>query len=288
MKRFSITLLKLLAITFILMGLVEIIVESRYKAGVDDKKTDLHLLVNRNSDIVIIGNSRVRWHINPDSIAKLTGLKTTNIVIDGATKEELAFKVRFYLKYNTPPKYVFISTELGAKDDLSLKRKSNYLRYIYFTSPYAEDIWTFDKTLSIWDKYLPMARYSGYFNRLLVTLNPEKVSSFVLGYQDGHRDKLSSLKFETDTINMPEVDSDINIFTDNFSTETKVVCFTPFKPSKVFYCLNENKFSYPHFNTSNFFSRDSLKYFHDGGHLNNDGSLLYTNMIAKEFIKYID
>jgi hypothetical protein len=270
------------------MCLVEIIVENRYKAGVDDKKTDLHLLVNRNSDIIIIGNSRVRWHINPDSIAKRTGLKTTNIVIDGATKEELAFKVRFYLKYNQPPKFAFISTELGAQGDTSLKRKSNYLRYIYFTSPYAEDIWAFDKTLSPWDKYFPMVRYSGYFTRLFVTFKPVKVSSFVLGYQDDHRDKLSTLKFETDTINMLEVNSDINIFTDNFSAETKVVCFTPFKPSKVFYCLNENKFSYLHFNTSNFFSRDSLQYFHDGGHLNNDGSLLYSNMMANEFIKYLD
>lgn len=142
-------------------------------------QADWHDLRNHNSDVVYIGNSRMRNHINPDIIEKETGKKVEIIGQDGQDMHFMWLKFKEYEKCNKKPQSIFLQFDpffLDEKEDLfgfDNYRTGFYLNRIDFRSLH-ERIgysWSYE--------YLPLAAIDFYLMvRVLFSLTIPKEQGF--------------------------------------------------------------------------------------------------------------
>ena len=110
-----------------------------------------------NADILISGSSRSFKGINPKVIEEKTGLSCYNISSDGTSLEIQIPKLKMYLNYNKPPK--FLIQDVGILgDNISGKIYEPY-KYL----PYLDDDTLF-KGLEKIDKNFWMHKYIPAFN----------------------------------------------------------------------------------------------------------------------------
>jgi hypothetical protein len=63
-------------------------------------------------DILFLGTSRIKNHLNPAVIDSITGLKSFNAALGGCNAVEANMILKAYLLHNNPPRIVFISADV--------------------------------------------------------------------------------------------------------------------------------------------------------------------------------
>lgn len=145
------------------LSVIDFFVTKGLKTLKDDEFNDWTLLMNGqlNSEIVILGNSRALYHINPKIITDSTGLSCYNLGIDGGKTAMMETRLLSLFKHNLPPKMIvhtFDHTHLGIAE--TIFQKHQFLPYLDEKQIY-EPLSRIDNRL-IFDKLIPLWRYHGY------------------------------------------------------------------------------------------------------------------------------
>lgn len=97
-------------ILILFSGLIlEFVIESKIKSGKRYYfQADWHDLGDHNSEILLIGNSRIWVHTDPFVIQNKFNVKAEILAQDGQTVQILWLKFKEYIKNNTPPKEIYL------------------------------------------------------------------------------------------------------------------------------------------------------------------------------------
>lgn len=138
-----------------------------------------------NKDIVIIGNSRAKFHYNPNVITEKTNLSCYNLGLSGTPINVFDIRWKSFVNRNTLPKSVIIDVDynfLGTANGLF--EKFQYLPYVN-EAEYAQVTKTLDKDL-IFDQYIPCFKYQGQVEPLIAKFKT-MFDKDCLGYINGYR-----------------------------------------------------------------------------------------------------
>jgi len=254
---------------------------------------------NMNYDAVIMGSSRGFVQYSPAILDSVLGMDFYNLSVDGRCIDAEVAKYKTYLQHNPKPKLIIQNVDFG-----NLLMSNGYEREQF--TPYLYDDVLFKEVceldgFTIWDRYLPLVRYSGYTDVIKEGLHlPNKLNKCPLykGYfgRDEHWDG-------TAFRNVSRVDFSINqkavaIF-DSYLASCKmdsvqvVLVFAPIyvgvtekmdDPQQMFdyYQGFSDKYGCPILNyTFDSISYDT-NYFYNATHLNKLGSELFTTKLAND------
>lgn len=115
------------------------------------------------ADIVILGTSRALEHYDPYIIDSITGLQSYNLGMGGYSVNVELMKYRYYLHYNTQPKYIIYDVDqlLLMIDNVVHQHQSEQFLPLFYDGAAREDMRQLGYS---WvDEYIPMARYWGYY-----------------------------------------------------------------------------------------------------------------------------
>lgn len=124
--------------------------------------TDTMLSAKQHYPIVLLGNSRVHFGINPYYIDSATGLSSYNFGIGGSGPALLLLNSKLYLKHHPAPKYVVIGADVSmlvAPEGIY----SQYHFYYYLNEPDVYNIYRQYHPNIALAKWLPFTKYS-FFN----------------------------------------------------------------------------------------------------------------------------
>lgn len=122
------------------------------------------------SEIVFLGSSRVKKHIDVPLFEKLSNKKTFNLGLDGANIFLQQALWNLYCSKNALPKVLFLELDyIRLEKDKKIFDKYRFLPYLQFKS--VSDIVLQIDGFEIADKYLPLYKYRGYQEYILFGLN---------------------------------------------------------------------------------------------------------------------
>jgi hypothetical protein len=123
---------------------------------------NFEMTTNVNSDLILLGSSRCRSHLDPHFFEDEFGLKTTNLGIEGHNELSMSYaRLLDYLKCNEPPEVIILSFDpfmtggdVGMASSNSVN-KNKFARYAFVP---LNGNW---KTINhfgfdIWEKYIPL------------------------------------------------------------------------------------------------------------------------------------
>lgn len=95
------------------------------------QKTDELIKRSDHYDVVLLGNSRVHFGINPYYLDSISGLSSYNFANGGSDVTDLLLTSKLYLTHHPVPKIALISVDPGMlKENESLKTLYHYLFYL--------------------------------------------------------------------------------------------------------------------------------------------------------------
>lgn len=95
------------------------------------EKTDELIYKKDKFDVVLLGNSRVHFGINPYYLDSLSGLSAYNFANGGSDITDILLTSQLYLNHHTVPKIALVSVDPGMlKKNESLKTLYHYLFYL--------------------------------------------------------------------------------------------------------------------------------------------------------------
>jgi len=123
---------------FILAMVLSIVIghwfDARYKKRWDIlffQKTDELIKKHDSYDVVLLGNSRVHFGINPYYMDSVSGYSAYNFANGGSDITDILLTSKLYLNHHPIPKYAIISVDPGMlKKNESLKTLYHYLFYL--------------------------------------------------------------------------------------------------------------------------------------------------------------
>ena len=108
--------------------------DNRYKkrwATLFFEKIDESIDGKNNYDIILLGNSRVHFGLNPYYLDSITKLNCYNFGFGGADAEQIMMTTYIYLQHHKAPKLAIISLDMGSlKKFRTLKTSFEYLFYL--------------------------------------------------------------------------------------------------------------------------------------------------------------
>ena len=254
---------------------------------------------NMNCDAVIMGSSRGFVQYSPAILDGVLGTEFYNLSVDGRCIDAEVAKYNTYVNHNPKPKLIIQNVDFG-----NLLMSNGYERE-QFTPYLCSDV-LFDEIkafedFTVWDKYLPLVRYSGYTEVIKEGLHlPNKLNKYPLykGYF-GRDEQWDGSAFR----NVFHVDFSVNpqaveIF-DEYLASCKedgvqvILVFAPIyigvtekmdDPQQMFDYYQEfaDKYGCPILNyTYDPISYDT-NYFYNATHLNKLGSELFTTKLAHD------
>ena len=128
------------------------------KSNVDEIEAWYDLMHGQiDADVIVMGNSRACFHVNPLILDSILGTSTYNLGMDGSWFNRQINKYHLFRKYNRKPQLI-----VQTIDHLSLKYAFGYMMEQFF--PYFGNMQMRKEILSQepftpWEKYVPMYRY---------------------------------------------------------------------------------------------------------------------------------
>ena len=146
--------------------------DKRYKknfATLFFNSTDTILDQSKKYDIILLGNSRVHFGLNPFYIDSITGLSSYNFGIGGSDAAMLSLNTSLYLQNHPPPAYAIIGSDISLlTDNKAIQSQCHYLFYLSNDSVYST-LRHYNASLLI-ARYLPFLKYSFFdaYNRAFI------------------------------------------------------------------------------------------------------------------------
>ena len=254
---------------------------------------------NMNCDAVIMGSSRGFVQYSPAILDNVLGTDFYNLSVDGRCIDAEVAKYNTYIEYNSKPKLIIQNVDFGNLLMSNGYEREQFTPYLY-NSVLFNEIKDFE-TFAIGDRYLPLVRYSGYFEVIKEGLHlPNKLNQYPLykGYF-GRDEQWDGSAFH----NVSHVDFSVNpqaveIF-DRYLASCKkdniqvILVFAPIyigvtekmdNPQQMFdyYQKFSDKYGCPILN----YTYDSISYdtnyFYNATHMNRTGAELFTRKLAHD------
>jgi hypothetical protein len=128
--------------------------------------TDTLLDQSKNYDIILLGNSRVHFGLNPYYIDSVTGSSSYNFAIGGSDAAMLSLNTSLYLDNHPAPAYAVIGSDISfLVDSRSIQSQYHYLFYLGNDTVFKK-LRQYNPSLVL-AKYLPFLKYSFFdeYNR---------------------------------------------------------------------------------------------------------------------------
>ena len=301
MKKFIVrTFITFVAVALLAIGLDVLITKNLHKseARLFQSWNDL-FYGNMNCDAVVMGSSRGFVQYSPAILDSILGLNSYNLSVDGRCIDAEVAKYNTYIQHNPKPKVIIQNIDFG-----NLLMSNGYEREQF--TPYLYDDVLFNEVkdfdgFTIWDKYLPLVRYSGYFEVIKEGLHlPNKLNQYPLykGYF-GRDEKWDGTAFRNvDKVHFSVNTQAVDIFDKYLALCKKdgiqvILVFAPIyigvsekmdnnEEMFDYYQKFADKYDFPLLNyTFDSISYDT-SYFYNATHMNKLGSELFTTKLAHD------
>ena len=155
LKKSLLFLAILVAGAYLLQGIIDFGLK---KSNFSIENKEWYNLMNSkiNSDIIIQGSSRARFHISPSHLEKQFGLSAYNLGISGAGFPTQQYRLSQYLKHNKKPKYIIQQVDnilfgYGSYDPV---------QYVPYLNQEVLNVFKGRTIFTKWDIYIPLYKYS--------------------------------------------------------------------------------------------------------------------------------
>lgn len=247
-----------------------------------------------DADVIINGNSRAVYQINPLILDSVLGINTYNIGMDGGPANRHIRKYNVFRKYNRKPRVIIQNI-----DCLTMLYKVGYNReqfFPYWWNTTMRKEFFSSEPLSFWEKYVPLYRYKDY--GLTQFLSSAEFPMLIKGYQ-GVEKPWDGNEFEKiDTIQCVFNDTTVNMFKEyvaNVRKENIVMIFV-FAPIYVgvtekttninemyeFYKGIAHKYRIPILDYTYMDICNDTTFFYNATHLNKRGAEIFSDSLAKD------
>lgn len=159
MKRFITNILLFVLPSMSVLAVIDYFYsKAAVKSNVDEIEAWYDLMHGQiDADVIVMGNSRACFHVNPLILDSILGTSTYNIGMDGSWINRQIHKYNMFRKYNRKPKLI-----IQTIDHMSLKYAYGYLMeqyFPYFWNKAMRDEVLSHEPLTPWEKYIPMYRF---------------------------------------------------------------------------------------------------------------------------------
>ena len=261
---------------------------------------------NVNSEIVISGSSRAVVQIDPAIIQNQLGKTCYNLGVDGNNIWLEYFRHQQFLEHNVKPSLIIHSLDIFMlSDSTEIFNSEQFLPYMLFDTE-IEKLYQGNDRFSFLDFHIPLIRYYGnqiaMLHALKLMMKPQQKSAGrVSGYEgqhlqwnnDLHNAKLKMKSFEA------QVDSSSLRLFEKYLQECKaqnieiIFIYTPEYIEGQHFVKNRKAILDLYFDLSKKYnilfldySNDSISfnksYFYNSGHLNKQGSELFTKKLISD------
>ena len=251
---------------------------------------------NIDADVIINGNSRAVYQINPLILDSVLSVNTYNIGMDGGPANRHIHKYYVFRKYNRKPRVIIQNI-----DCLTMLYNVGYNReqfFPYWWNTTIRQEFFSSETLSFWEKYIPLFRYKNYeLSEFLSKTNP----SFDKGYH-GMDKSWDGKEFEKiDTIYCVFNDTTVNMFKEYVANVKKdniemIFVFAPIyvgvteKTTNInemydFYKGLADKYKIPILDYTFMNICSDTTYFYNATHLNRRGAEIFSDSLARDIKK---
>lgn len=175
-------LIIVLVITFAVCYATGIFFDYRYKknfATLFFNSTDTLLDKSKNYDIILLGNSRVHFGMNPFYIDSVTGLSSYNFGIGGSDAAMLSLSTSLYLQNHPPPAFAVIGSDISfISANKAIQSQVHYLFYLSNDTIY-NALKKYNPSLVL-ARYIPFLKYSFFdnYNRSFVFKEKKEFEKF--------------------------------------------------------------------------------------------------------------
>ena len=301
MKRFICNIILFVLPSMSLLTIVDFFYsKAATKSNFDEIETWYDLMHGQiDADVLVMGNSRACFHINPLILDSVLGTSSYNIGMDGSWINRQIHKYNLFRKYNRKPRLI-----IQTIDHLSLKNGYGYMMeqfFPYFWNKAMRDEFYRIEPFSPWEKYFPMYRfYRRYDCSVLHDILYSTSHTMTKGYKGVEQQwdgsawrKIESIRFEVNDTTMAMFDS--------YLAKAKaegikmVFVYTPqyFEINGKMDNLEEMYTTYKGFadkydiailDYSNMDICSDTTYFYNAMHLNKKGSEIFSDSLAHDLI----
>ncbi len=139
MRTFLIKLLLLSVLILVIASLSQLAITIRIKGKTTNGHDNFTAIRNQKNDLVFLGSSRCTDHFVPRIFNENLGITSMNLGVNGhADLPIFLLRLKYYLKYNPPPKYVVLNFDplcvpgpLDFKGNIHLNGKHFFSRYAF-------------------------------------------------------------------------------------------------------------------------------------------------------------
>jgi hypothetical protein len=170
MKSFLLKITKLSILCYVLLWLLQFIVDHGLKSSQDELYYDWNKIYKGriNTDIIFLGSSRTLKHYNPNIFEDKLSMTSYNLGANGAPFDIQTIKRKAYLKNNTKPKLIVLNVDIGSLLKAEeLYKKEQYLPYYSFDN--FKDLKALDENITL-EYMLPMYKYRDNFDLLTLSV----------------------------------------------------------------------------------------------------------------------
>lgn len=250
----------------------------------------IHSLKNQKFDYIFMGSSRVENSVIPEIIENKTNKKTLNLGMSALKLKDMIFMLKLLKEFNIKYNKIFIQVDYSynKQEEYSRFFSSELLPYASSSNKVMDDYLKVTNQNYVFLKHVPFLKYSnsdqliGFRKIFLSSLKRTTIFSKNKGYKAIFG---SSTKVIEEMPNYIIENNKYQIEIDNFAKKEKI---------------NVNYFSTPvSSNTKNLNFFDKLKvniptlsnfhnviaeekYFNDNCHLNDDGAVVFTNILIEK------
>ena len=277
-----------------------------------------------NYDAIFIGSSRIYFHVNPKIIDSICKLNTRCIAIDGATISEKYIILLKYIQHHPAPKLLFLGLDYTSLDGEHLPYDYPYY-YAYMNDPVFDSIMSrvnkrfyYKGLFRFYDTFIRISARTDYqkyavFSTLITPskkftdLSDEPSWQIGLkkykGYSGLERKWQKESDLEMNITGKPNIDKLGVEFFDMFVKNAREYCpntiilYTPiyggfgrnFDTRSFFDQVNETagKYNVPFWNYVGGKDWMNKKFFYNWGHLNLDGSTLFSYKLANDINNFM-
>jgi hypothetical protein len=269
--------------------------------------TDTLLDTSKQYDLILLGNSRIHFGLNPFYIDSITNLSSYNFAVGGSNAEMLFLHTSLYLQNHPKPAYAVIGSDISfLQEGKAVKLHIPYLYYLRNDSFYKQ----FKKfhTSFFLAKHVPFLKYSFFdsYNRSFLFKEKKDFETFdhniYKGFLNPHKSNIAPplINFEIDDQPLITSQSSINLLRETILSLknagiTIIVVSPPLNPKitigktrKFEYADSifrkialENKAIFLNAGDTSLYKKD---FFTDDIHLNEPG----TKVFSKELGMFVD
>ena len=250
------------------------------------------------SDVIIMGNSRVFCQYNPQILDSILGVNSYNLGINGRSINSQIIVYNTYRRFNAKPKFIIQNIDFNTMMIRKGFQREQFFPY-FFDDSLRTAISEYEK-YNVLEKYFPAYRYIGYneFVQIGLGLMKGKIFNQVKGYLE-HDKKWDGTKYNEVKELFYAQDSAMLVLFDkhlskSYSENIKVIfVYAPLyigatkkiKNLEGMYAMYDSiakKYSIPILDyTYDSLSYDTI-YFYNANHLNKKGATLFSIKLARD------